>query len=356
MYFLTLKDIKSMTLDEIKADFAAERQPAFRALQVYKWLHRGVADFSEMSDQSKSFRHELSKKYYIANAVIERKYVSKIDGTIKYLFRLNDGEHVESVLMSYHYGHTICISTQVGCKMNCAFCATGKSGFARNLSASEMLAQIQTAQNDVGIRISNVVLMGMGEPLDNYENVLRFLNLVSSENGLNIGMRHISLSTCGVVDKIYDLADKKLQITLSVSLHAPNDKIRSNTMPVNKKWGVDELLKACRYYADKTGRRISFEYAMINGVNDNDDCARELANKLSGMLSHVNLIPVNNVSGAEFKKSSLDRLQKFSRVLSNKGIAVTVRRTLGSDINASCGQLRRRYKEEVANVENIQQE
>lgn len=352
---MSLQDIKSMTLDEIKADFAADGQPAFRALQIYKWLHRGVMSFDEMSDQSKAFRQKLSERYYIANAVIEKKLTSQIDDTIKYLFRLNDGEYVESVLMSYHHGHTICISTQVGCKMNCAFCATGKSGFSRDLTASEMLAQIQAAQNDVGIRISNVVMMGMGEALDNYRNMLRFLELVSSDDGMNIGMRHISLSTCGIVDKIYDLAEKKLQLTLSVSLHAPNDEIRSKTMPVNQRWGVDELLKACRYYGNLTGRRISFEYAMISGVNDSDDCARELAEKLKGTLSHVNLIPVNNVTGANFQKSSADRLQKFSRILSSKGITATVRRTLGSDINASCGQLRRRYKEEVANVESIQQ-
>ncbi|HEX2985549.1 MAG TPA: 23S rRNA (adenine(2503)-C(2))-methyltransferase RlmN [Caproiciproducens sp.] len=343
-----------MTLAEIKADFAADGQPAFRALQVYRWLQRGVTSFEEMSDQSKEFRKKLAQNYYIANAAIERKFESRLDDTVKYLFRMNDGELVESVLMDYHHGHTICISTQVGCKMNCAFCATGKSGFSRNLAPSEMLAQIQSAQNDVGIRISNVVMMGMGEPLDNYDNVLRFLELVSSDEGLNIGMRHISLSTCGIVEKIYDLADKKLQLTLSVSLHAPNDAIRSRTMPVNHKWGMDELLKACRYYGSQTGRRISFEYAMISGVNDSDACAQELAFRLKGMLSHVNLIPVNNVTGAGFTKSSVDRLQKFSRILSNKGITVTVRRTLGSDINASCGQLRRRYKEEVANVESLQ--
>lgn len=349
---MSLQDMKSMTLDEIKTDFAADGQPAFRALQIYKWLHRGVASFDEMSDLSKAFRLNLFQKYYIANAVIEKKLESKIDGTIKYLLRLNDGEYVESVLMNYHHGYTICISTQVGCKMNCAFCATGKSGFSRDLTASEMLAQIQTAQNDIGIRISNVVMMGMGEPLDNYDNMLRFLELVTSDDGINIGMRHISLSTCGIVDKIYDLAEKKLQLTLSISLHAPNDDIRSKTMPVNLKWGVDELLKACHHYSQLTGRRISFEYAMINGVNDSDDCAKELAERLKGTLSHVNLIPVNNVNGVNFQKSSLDRLQRFSRILSIKGITVTVRRTLGSDINASCGQLRRRYKEEVADVEN----
>jgi len=344
-----------MTLPEIKQEFAADGHAAFRALQVYHWLHRGVTSFDEMSDLSKAFRQQLAEKYTIANAVIEQKLESKLDDTIKYLFRLNDGEFVESVVMNYHHGRTICISTQVGCKMNCSFCATGKSGYSRNLAPSEMLAQIQSAQLDIGVRISNVVLMGMGEPLDNYDNVLRFLELVSSEEGLNIGMRHISLSTCGIVDKIYDLADKKLQLTLSVSLHAPNDEIRSRTMPVNHRWGVEELLKACRYYNKQTGRRISFEYAMISGVNDSDACARELAGLLKGTLSHVNLIPVNTVSGSGYKKSTTERLQKFTRILANSGITATVRRTLGSDINASCGQLRRRYQEEVADVESLHQ-
>ncbi|HHV31696.1 23S rRNA (adenine(2503)-C(2))-methyltransferase RlmN [Caproiciproducens sp. LBM24188] len=352
---MSRKDIKSMTLPEIKQEFAADGHAAFRALQVYHWLHRGVTSFDEMSDLSKAFRQQLAEKYTIANAVIEQKLESKLDDTIKYLFRLNDGEFVESVVMNYHHGRTICISTQVGCKMNCSFCATGKSGYSRNLAPSEMLAQIQSAQLDIGVRISNVVLMGMGEPLDNYDNVLRFLELVSSEEGLNIGMRHISLSTCGIVDKIYDLADKKLQLTLSVSLHAPNDEIRSRTMPVNHRWGVEELLKACRYYNKQTGRRISFEYAMISGVNDSDACARELAGRLKGTLSHVNLIPVNTVSGSGYKKSTTERLQKFTRILANSGITATVRRTLGSDINASCGQLRRRYQEEVADVESLHQ-
>ena len=350
---MELTDIKSMTLAELRTAFAAEGLPSFRALQVYKWLHRGVASFDEMSDLSKVLRQQLSEKYYIANAVVERKLISKIDNTIKYLFRFQDGEYVESVLMDYHHGHTICISTQVGCKMNCSFCATGKSGFSRNLTPSEMLAQIQSAQADEGIRISNVVLMGMGEPLDNYENVLRFLELVSSDEGMNIGMRHISVSTCGIVDKIYDLAERKLQITLSVSLHAPNDEIRSRTMPINRRWGVEDLLKACRYYEKMTNRRISFEYAMISGVNDSDACAKELAGRLKGTLSHVNLIPVNDVTGNHYRKSSNDRLRKFSSVLEANGITATVRRTLGSDIDASCGQLRRRYHKEVADHEIV---
>lgn len=345
-------DLKSMTLEEMRAAFAG--QPAFRALQVYRWLHRGVSGFEEMTDLPYSFRARLADEYYIAAARIERKYCSKLDDTVKYLFRFGDGEMVEGVLMSYHHGRTVCISTQVGCKMNCAFCATGKSGFSRNLTASEMLSQVQSAQLDAGERISNIVLMGMGEPLDNYEAVLRFLDLVSSEEGMKIGMRHISLSTCGIVDRIYDLAEKKYQLTLSVSLHAPNDAIRSRIMPVNRRWNLEELLRACRCYAETTGRRISFEYAMIEGVNDSAECAAELSRKLRGMLCHVNLIPVNTVAGSAFQKSSQERLHVFESTLSTHGITATVRRTLGADIEASCGQLKRRFKEEVANVENLQ--
>lgn len=335
-----------MRLDELQAAFLERELPKYRAAQVYRWLHqRGVTSFDEMTDLSKDLRAALPETFEIRSTEIALRRVSKLDGTVKYLFSLIDGETVESVLMQYHHGYSICISTQVGCKMGCTFCATGKSGFSRNLTPSEMLSEIQTAQRDAGVRISNVVLMGMGEPLDNYQNVLRFLELVSSENGLNIGMRHISLSTCGLVDRIYDLADKKLQLTLSVSLHAPNDEIRSRTMPVNRKWNVEELLKACRYYSDVTGRRISFEYAMISGVNDSDACAAELASRLRGIISHVNLIPVNDVTGTGYRKSGEDRLRKFSAILEKRGITATVRRTLGSDIEASCGQLRRRNQQ-----------
>lgn len=345
------KEINSMTEDEIRQDFQQQGLQAFRAKQVYQWLHRGVSSFEQMTDQSKQVRQNLTEKYYISVATIEKKLVSHYDSTIKYLFQFADGEMVESVLMQYHHGYTICISTQVGCKMGCTFCATGQSGFSRNLTPAEMLAQIQAAQQDAGVRISNIVLMGMGEPLDNYENVLRFLELVSSERGLNIGMRHISLSTCGVVDKIYDLADRKLQITLSVSLHAPNDQIRSQTMPVNHRWGVNELLKACRYYSQQTHRRISFEYAMINGVNDSDACAKELAKKLKGTLSHINLIPINQVKGTGYHSATVKRQQAFIRILEKEGgLTATVRRTLGSDIDASCGQLRRRRQEEVTGL------
>lgn len=341
--FLNPRDIKSKTLAELREELGGLGLPKYRAEQVYRWLHRGVTDFSQMSDLSKSLREELAQKYDIYWAQVERKQVSK-DGTVKYLFRMPDGEYVESVLMHYHHGTSICISTQVGCKMNCSFCATGKSGFSRNLAASEILSQVQAASLDAGERISHIVLMGMGEPLDNYENVLRFLELVTSPEGLNIGMRHISLSTCGIVDKIYDLADKKLQLTLSISLHAPNDEIRSQTMPVNKRWNMEELLRACKYYSDKTGRRISFEYAMISGVNDMDWCAKELAGRLRGILAHVNLIPVNDVTGTGYKKSGLDRQKRFVALLEERGVTATVRRTLGSDIDASCGQLRRKVE------------
>ena len=333
-------DIKSLSVQELENEFRDKSIQKYRALQVYKWLAKGVKDFSEMSDLSKSLREQLNENYAILNTEVEAKRVSKIDGTIKFLFKLCDGEYIESVLMKYKHGYSICISTQVGCKMGCTFCATGKQGFKRNLAPSEMLSQIQCASEECGVRISNVVLMGMGEPLDNYKNVLKFLELVSSDNGLNIGMRHISLSTCGIVDKIYDLADRKMQLTLSVSLHAPNDEIRKKTMPVNNVWGVNELLKSCKYYTEMTGRRISFEYAMIKGVNDSDECARELAQKLKGTLSHVNLIPVNNVTGINYKKSAIERQKKFISILDTKGINATVRRTLGSDIEASCGQLK----------------
>lgn len=341
-------DIKSLTLEELQAELKKMGQPSFRAGQIFKWLHEGVKSFDEMTNISKSLREELGQKCYISSATIEKKLISDYDDTVKYLFSFRDGETVESVLMKYHHGYTSCISTQVGCKMGCTFCATGMGGYVRNLTPSEMLAQLQAEQADRNIRISNIVLMGMGEPLDNFDNVIRFLKLVSDDKGMNIGMRHISLSTCGVVPKIYELADLKLQLTLSVSLHAPNDQIRSKTMPVNRRWGIDELLEACRYYLKMTNRRISFEYAMIDNVNDSDACARELAKRLHGMLAHVNLIPVNAVNGTGYKKSKAERLRSFSNILEKSGITVTVRRTLGSDINASCGQLRRGTKSEAA--------
>lgn len=339
------KDIKSMTDEELKQEVIALGEKTFKAGQIYSWLHKHtVESFDEMTNISKDLRENLKKNYDIYNCTIEKKLVSVYDDTVKYLFSLHDGELIESVVMKYKYGYTICVSSQVGCKMGCKFCASGIAGFVRNLTASEILSQVYKAQKDLGIRISHIVMMGVGEPLDNFDNVMRFLSLVSDENGLNIGMRNISLSTCGVVTGIYKLMEKKLQLTLSVSLHAPNDDIRSNTMPVNNRWNIDELLKACKYYIKATNRRISFEYAMISGVNDSDECAKELASKLKGMLCHVNLIPVNSVKERDYTKSSKERMQSFIKILNKYGINATVRRTLGSDINASCGQLRRGEK------------
>ncbi len=336
-----LKNIRSMTIEEIAKDFEELKFPKFRAKQVYSWVQeKCVESFDEMTNLSKDMREQLTERYSFYNCKINTKLVSKIDDTVKYLFELHDGEFVESVVMKYKYGYSICISTQVGCKMGCTFCASAIGGFVRNLDAGEMLSEIFAAQNDLDVKINHLVLMGTGEPLDNYDNVMRMLELLTDENGQNMSMRHISLSTCGIVPKIYDLADKKLGLTLSVSLHAPNNVIRSNSMPINHKYDIDELLKACRYYAQTTNRRISFEYAMIKGINDSDDCAFELANRLKGILCHVNLIPVNNVRETNFIKSSVERQKKFIDVLSTRGITATVRRTLGSDINASCGQLR----------------
>lgn len=331
------KDIKSMTKEEIALDFANLNLPKFRAKQVYDWLSGGADSFEQMTNLSKDLRSELSERYIISCACISRKLVSKIDGTVKYLFSLYDGEKIESVVMSYHHGYTICISTQVGCRMGCVFCATGMGGLKRNLLPGEMLSQITATEKDLNIRISNVVLMGMGEPLDNYDNTLKFLQLVNDDQGKNIGARHISLSTCGLVDKMNRLANEKLQITLSVSLHAPFDDMRSSMMPINNKWNVEQLLCACKDYVQKTKRRISFEYTVVEGVNDSDECALELARKLKGMLCHVNLIPLNTVSGKDYKPSA--NAERFCKLLNGKGINATIRRTLGSDINASCGQL-----------------
>ncbi len=336
-----MKDIKSMCLSEIEEEFKELLLPKYRARQVYDWLSKGVKNFDEMTNISKSLREMLKSNYVILGVEIEKKFESNLDDTVKYLFRLHDNEFIEAVLMKYNHGYSMCISTQVGCKMGCKFCATGKSGFLRNLEPSEMLSQIQVAQHDNDIRISNIVLMGMGEPLDNYKNVLKFLMLVSDSNGMNIGMRHISLSTCGLVDKMYDLANEGFQLTLSVSLHAPNDEIRNQIMPVNRRWNVDELIKACKDYIEKTNRRISFEYAMINELNDTQQCAEELSRLLKGMLCHVNLIPINNVEGSIYEKSNEKRLRRFVDTLKRNRINVTVRRTLGADISASCGQLRR---------------
>lgn len=334
-------DIRSLNYEELSSQIEELGLPGFRTAQIYSWLYeKGVESFSEMSNISKPLRDRLSEIYEIKNCVIDTKLVSEIDGTVKYLYRLRENEYIECVVMKYKYGYSVCISTQLGCKMGCKFCASAIGGFQRNLTAGEMLSEIYTAQRDLNIKISHIVLMGTGEPLDNFGNVMRFIELVTDKRGLNISMRHISLSTCGVVPKIYELADKRLGLTLSVSLHAPNDEIRSQTMPVNLKWNIQELLKACKYYAKTTSRRISFEYAMIDGFNDSEQCAYELAERLGGMLCHINLIPVNNVRENNYVRSGNERIKKFISVLESRNLTVTVRRTLGSDINASCGQLR----------------
>lgn len=336
-----LKDIRSLSYEELSKAILDLGFPKFRINQIFSWVHeKCVSSFDEMTNISKDMRAKLSEYFIFNNCQINTKLVSKIDDTVKYLFQFSDGEYVESVVMKYKYGYSICISTQVGCKMGCTFCASAIGGFVRQLTVGEMLTEVYTAQKDLDIKINHMVLMGTGEPLDNYDNVMNMLKLITHEQGQNMSMRHISLSTCGVVPKIYDLAEKKLGLTLSVSLHAPNNTIRSKSMPINNKYDIDELLKACKYYTDTTSRRISFEYAMIQGLNDSDDCALELAKRLKGILCHVNLIPVNNVRETDYIKSTVERQKKFIDILASRGITATVRRTLGSDINASCGQLR----------------
>lgn len=336
-------DLRSLNYDEIKNLVKKYNAADFRAGQIYSWIHqKDIMDISEMTNVPKSLRDNITEDYSLYNCTIEKKLVSEYNDTVKYLYKLHDGEYIESVVMKYKYGYTVCISTQVGCKMRCAFCASALNGWSRNLTPGEMLAEVYTAQRNLSVNVSHIVLMGMGEPLDNYDNVMKFLDMVTDEKGRNISARHISVSTCGIVPKIIELADKKPQFTLSISLHAPNDNIRSKIMPINKTYNTDELLKACRYYTQKTSRRISFEYAMILGVNDTKACAVELADKLHGMLCHVNLIPANPVTENSFEKSTDKNIKEFSDILSAKGITVTVRRSLGSDINASCGQLRRK--------------
>ena len=347
------QDIRSMYLTELEEMLGELGQPKFRAAQLYRWLQSGETDFDSMTNIPLSLRNELKEKTYIADVKIVRKFKTRLDETVKYVYELYDGEYIESVLMKYEHGYTVCISTQVGCRMGCSFCASGIAGLTRNLTASEMLAQITAAGRDNGIRVSNIVMMGMGEPLDNLDNSVRFLRLVSDDKGLNIGLRHISLSTSGVVSGIKRLKEYNFPITLSISLHAPNDEIRSSIMKVNRKWNIEELLKACKEYQAVTTRRISFEYALIDGVNDSDECAAQLAKRLKGIMCHVNLIPANPVKENSFKKPDKNKIIHFRDLLIKKGVNATVRRTLGADIDASCGQLRKRAKEGEAS-ENIQ--
>ena len=334
-----------MTEEEISRVLADMGQPAFRGKQVFTWLHRGVRSFDEMSNLSKPLRQQLAQAYTISVPTVARKQESRLDGTIKYLWELPDGNCIETVLMQYHHGNTVCISSQVGCRMGCAFCASTVAGKVRDLTAGEMLDQVLFTQLDSGREISNIVLMGIGEPLDNRENVLRFLRLVNHPDGLNIGMRHISLSTCGVVPGIDALAEEDLQLTLSVSLHAPDSETRSRIMPVNRAWDVEELFAACHRYFRRTGRRISFEYAMIDGVNDRPEDAKELLRRLKGLPAHFNLIPLNHVEESPLKPSTRAAVAAFQKTLEDGGVTATVRRTLGGDIDASCGQLRRKYNQ-----------
>ena len=336
-------DLKSLYIEEIEELLKEMGEPKFRAKQIFSWIHgKKVSSFDEMTNLSKALREKLAERMYLSKLEIVDKKVST-DGTAKYLFGFEDGNVIESVLMRYSYGNAVCVSTQIGCRMGCTFCASTLDGLERNLTAGEILSQVYEISNDIGERISSVVLMGSGEPLDNYDNVIRFVKLLNSRDGADIGQRHITLSTCGLADRIDRLKAEDLQITLAISLHAPNDEIRNQTMPVSKRYDMETLLFACRQYAEETKRRITFEYALIKGVNDSADCAKELASRLKGMLCHVNLIPVNDVKERDYIRSSEDKIKSFADILQARGIETTVRRKLGSDINASCGQLRRSH-------------
>ena len=339
-------NLKSLTQPELADLLKQLGQPAFRAKQVFTWLHKGVRSYDEMTNLPKNLRDILARDYPIHPPQVVRKQESKKDGTIKYLWQLSDGNCVETVLMRYNYGNTVCISTEVGCAMGCAFCASTIGGLVRRLEPFEMLDEVLFTQIDSGLPISRIVLMGIGEPLDNFDNVMRFLELVNNPDGMNISMRHISLSTCGLVPKIDALAQKKLQISLAISLHGPNNAIRSKVMPVNKAYPIEALLDACRRYYAATSRRIHFEYAMIDGVNDREEDAKELLHRMKGLPAHFNLIPLNYVEESPLKPSSKAAVARFQKLLEDGGITATVRRTLGSDIDASCGQLRRKYNKE----------
>lgn len=337
-------NISNYTLDELKEYIDSIGEKKFHAIQIFKWIHKlGKISFNDMSDISKSLREKLIENCFIENLQVIECQKSKKDGTMKFLLGLRDNAAIESVFMVYNYGNTICVSTQVGCKMGCKFCASTKAGFERNLDASEIEGQIQAVEKYTGQKISNIVYMGIGEPLDNYDNVVKSIRIINCAEGLNVGARHISLSTCGVVPNIYKLADEKIQATLSISLHETTDENRRKIMPIANKYSIKELLDACNYYTETTGRRISFEYALISGVNDDEKTAYNLAKLIKGMLAHVNLIPVNSIDETGFKKSDEGNINRFMEILNSAGIVTTVRRELGSDIDAACGQLRRKY-------------
>ena len=341
----TDKDILALLPEELEAELQELGEPRFRAAQIFQWLSRGVRDLDGMTNLPKSLREKLKANYRLYRPRVLSKQVSAIDGTIKYLWELSDGNAVETVVMSYRHGNTVCVSSQVGCRQGCAFCASTIGGLVRDLEASEILDEVLFSELDSGKKISNIVLMGIGEPLDNFDNVMRFLQLVNHPKGMNIGMRHISLSTCGLIERFDELAARDLQLTLSVSLHAPDDETRSMIMPANRGRGVEKLVEACRGYYGKTGRRISFEYAMIDGVNDSAEHAKLLVERAKFVGAHVNLIPLNHVEEREFKPSRPGHMKAFIRILEDAGVNVTVRRRLGSDVDASCGQLRRKMQQ-----------
>lgn len=343
---MELIDIKSMNEHELQEFMLSLGEKKFRAEQVYRWLHKKlVTDFEEMTNLSESLRAKLKEKCRLTALTAEKVQVSQADGTSKFLFRLYDGNLIESVLMKYHHGNSVCISSQVGCNMGCRFCASTLDGMVRNLTPSEMLDQIYRIQTISGERVDNIVIMGSGEPMDNYDNVIRFLELINAEKGLNISARNITVSTCGLMPKIYQLADLKLQITLAISLHAPNDDLRRTMMPVANKYSIAEIMEACRYYISKTGRRISFEYSLVKDVNDTKECAGQLIKLVKGMNCHVNLIPVNPIKERDYRQSEKRAIEDFKNKLEKNGINVTIRREMGRDIDGACGQLRKRFME-----------
>lgn len=336
-------NLLDLSLEELKKWMKDNKEKEFRAKQIFEWIYKGIYNFQEMKNIPKSMTNKLEESFYISVPSVVEKYISKDESTVKFLFKYKDGNIIESVVMKYKHGNTICVSTQVGCKMGCTFCASTIGGVIRSLSNGEILGQVLRAQEEIGERISNIVMMGSGEPLDNYDNSLKFIRMVNNENGLNIGQRHITLSTCGIVSKIRKLVEENLQITLAISLHAPNDDIRRKTMPIASIYSIKELMEVCKYYIDKTNRRITFEYALVNDLNDKKVHAEELSTLLNGMLCHVNLIPINKIDEKDFKSSSTNSIKNFSNILLKNGIQTTIRREMGSDINAACGQLRRRY-------------
>ena len=339
---MDLVDIKSLSLEELEQFIVDIGDKKFRAAQIYQWLHQKlVTDFDEMTNISKGLREQLKQKCRLIALEPERVQVSKIDGTSKYLFKLYDNNLIESVLMKYHHGNSVCISSQVGCRMGCRFCASTLDGMVRCLEPSEMLDQIYTIQRLSGERVDNVVVMGSGEPFDNYDNLLKFIKLLNCEKGLNISARNITVSTCGLVPKIRQLADMKLQITL-----APNDELRKTMMPIANKYSISEIMEACRYYIEQTGRRISFEYSLVKGVNDTKECADQLIALVRNMKCHINLIPVNPIKERDYEQSEKKSINDFKNKLEKSGINVTIRREMGRDIDGACGQLRKSYMEE----------